>query len=237
MTTPRRKCYDVSVYGEALRRIYEKFQAPLEIYLSTDSNEEILKELSGESKVAGAATSTPSASSFLELSSSTSITAQARLREMVDSHEQITSSFLDALGSKYPQMYQASSWRILNYSRSLFGYKGAIEFTPDQDKAFLLESAVQDLWHLSHGEFFVGHLSSRFGKVAYLLSVARQNSAIGYISPDGHNLCCEVDEACAAATEKMTTMADCLLFAHELQGKCDEDYWTEGCHNRVPVEW
>jgi hypothetical protein len=226
MTTPRRKCYDVSVYAEALRRIYEKFQAPLEIYLSTDSNGEILKELTGSRN-----TSTPS---LVEL---TNTDAAVRLHRMIDSHEKTVSSILQAMESKYPQMYQTSSWRILNYSRSLFGYKGTVEFTPDQDKAFLLESGIQDLWHLSHGEVFVGHLSSRFGKVAYLLAVARQNSPIPYISPDGHNLCCEVDEECADATNKMTTMADCLLFAHEMQGQCKGDYWTEGCKNRVPVEW
>merc|ERR1719203_1987747 len=150
---------------------------------------------------------------------------------MIDSHEKTVASIIDTLRTNHHAMYQTSSWHILNYSRSLFGYKGAIEFTPDEDKSFLLESAVQDLWHLSHGEVFVGSLGSRFGKVAYLLAVARQNSPIAYVSPDGHSLCCEVDEECAAASNQMTNMADCLLFAHELQGNCKGNYWTEGCKN------
>jgi hypothetical protein len=213
----------MSVYGEALQRIYKKFQTPLEIYLSTDSNDEILKERD-ESAI-------PSTASLAEL------TSTDQLKRMIDSREKTVASVLRTIGSKYPKMFQASSWRFLNYSRSLFDYQGAIEFTPNAYKSFLLESAVQDLWHLSHGEVFVGHLGSRFGKVAYLLAVARQNSPIAYISPDGHNLCCEVDEQCADASKKMTNMADCLLFAHELQGDCKGDYWTEGCKNRVPVQW
>merc|ERR1711957_157202 len=99
------------------------------------------------------------------------------------------------------------------------------------------ETAVQDLWHLSHGEAFVGHMGSRFGKVGYLLAVSKQNSPLPYVSVDGHSLCCEIDEQCSRASEAMENMVDCLTFSHETAGvPINKDYWTAGSTVREGVK-
>ena len=33
------------------------------------------------------------------------------------------------------------------------------------------ETALAELWHLSHMQYFVGHLGSRFGKVAWAVRI------------------------------------------------------------------
>ena len=43
------------------------------------------------------------------------------------------------------------------------------------------ETAVSDLWLLSHSHAFVGHLGSRFGKAAWLLATARHNTFIPFL--------------------------------------------------------
>jgi hypothetical protein len=222
MMTNNRKCYTASVYANALRRIYDKYKLPLEVYLSTDSNLQLIDELRGSN------------SSLLELGTA------ATLKSVLDLHQTVASSVMQEVQSAHPLLHESTSWRILNYSRGLFEIKGNVyDFVDMKKKQFLVESAVQDLWHLSHGEIFVGHLSSRYGKVAYLLAVARQDSAVPYVSPDGHNLCCETDEVCSVAKTKMSHMGDCLLYAHELKNRpCGSDYWTKGCgHLRDSPIW
>ena len=84
-------------------------------------------------------------------------------------------------------------------------------------------------WHLSHGQYHIGHLGSRFGKMAWALAMARHNSIVPYTSVDGHTPCCEIDEVCANATAVMRGMADCLTFGHELVGaRMNKDYWARG---------
>ena len=115
-------------------------------------------------------------------------------------------------------------------------YDGTIESDANHNMAFMTEAAVQDLWHMSHSEAFVGHLGSRFGKVGYFLAVSRQNGALPYVTVDGHNLCCEIDEQCARGTAVMKNMVDCLTFAHENAGvPSNEDYWTAGSTVRLSL--
>jgi len=80
-------------------------------------------------------------------------------------------------------------WYFLNITRDHFKHKAdsveAIENEDNQPK--LGETAVTDLWLLSHGHAFVGHLGSRFGKVSWLLATARRNNIIPFFSVDGHS--------------------------------------------------
>ncbi len=80
-------------------------------------------------------------------------------------------------------------WYFLNITRDHFQYKSdSIEAMENADNQPLLgETAVTDLWLLSHGHAFVGHLGSRFGKVSWLLATARRNSFIPFFSVDGHS--------------------------------------------------
>lgn len=142
-----------------------------------------------------------------------------------DSH-----SVLEEIRAAGPDVYHASTWRHLNYSRAAFAYTDTIEFVKDSSKqGFLGETGIADLWHLSHGEVFLGHLGSRFGKMGYLLAVARHNAPLPYVTVDGHSLCCEIDEVCSTAVEKMRGMVDCLLYAHERDAApVNANYWQAG---------
>ena len=80
-------------------------------------------------------------------------------------------------------------WYFLNITRDHFLQKSD---TIEADENFenwpkLGETAVTDIWLLSHGHAFVGHLGSRFGKVSWLLATARRNSFIPFFSVDGHS--------------------------------------------------
>lgn len=200
MTTPQRKCYTASVYAKVLKDIYQKYNLPLHILLSTDNED--------ETEVA-----------------------------MVSIINDVNSVIAD------DKMKNDLSWNYLNHTRSQFSYArtsahGTIDFVQGKTKNALAQSAVHDLWHLSHADIFVGTLGSRFSKMGYMLAVARQNSLVPYVSLDGHSVCCENDENCKQATQQMDDMGDCLLFAHELAGKpCGPDYWTNGCETRNHVSW
>ena len=122
-------------------------------------------------------------------------------------------------------------WIFLNYSRSHFRYDAnSIEADENENQHILGETAVSDLWLLSHSHAFVGHLGSRFGKVAWLLSTSRHNSFIPFFSVDGHSFCCEIDENCAAAKPYITNMENCLTFGHEYMGLGHQngEYWEFG---------
>jgi hypothetical protein len=146
-------------------------------------------------------------------------------------------NILGEIEKEHPDIYATSTWRFLDYPRDKFKYDGTIEGWTNTNKAFMSETAVQDLWHMSHGEAFVGHMGSRFGKVGYLLAVSRQNTALPYVSVDGHNLCCEVDEQCSRATQYIDNMVDCLTFSHELVSvPINKDYWEAGSTVREVVK-
>jgi hypothetical protein len=82
-------------------------------------------------------------------------------------------------------------WHYLNYTRDHFNYMHKAESIEadenTENQPILGETAVADLWLLSHGHAFVGHLGSRFGKVAWLLATARRNSFVPFFSVDGHS--------------------------------------------------
>lgn len=120
------------------------------------------------------------------------------------------------------------SWRFLNYSRASFRYQGFIEGGENTNKGFMGLSAFADMWHLSHGQYFIGHMGSRFSKASWSLSSARHNTLVPFISIDGRTPCCEIDEVCSNATAAMGGMVDCLAYAHELAGSANSDYWTKG---------
>ena len=84
---------------------------------------------------------------------------------------------------------EVDRWHFLNYSRHHFNYDtDSIEDEDNHMKQPVLgETAVADLWLLSHGHAFVGHLGSRFGKVAWLLATSRHNTFIPFFTVDGHS--------------------------------------------------
>eukprot|EP00929_Paragymnodinium_shiwhaense_P075197 TRINITY_DN38438_c0_g1_i1.p1 TRINITY_DN38438_c0_g1~~TRINITY_DN38438_c0_g1_i1.p1 ORF type:complete len:532 (-),score=106.59 TRINITY_DN38438_c0_g1_i1:41-1570(-) len=211
-----RMCYQTRVYVAALKQIAAAFSMKLEVYLATDDTDSVLAELEDEesrAKLPG---------QQMLLASDVRTAAHDKAREQLLAGERV----LGAFRAEDEDFYHKTTWRILNYSRDAFKYEGYIESVT---RPFMTETAIMDLWHLSHGEAFVGQLGSRFGKVGYLLAVARQNSAVPYASVDGHNLCCEVDEVCAVANGAMQNMTNCLTFAHELSKVAvNGDYWTVG---------
>ena len=98
-------------------------------------------------------------------------------------------SVMDEIRFEHPDIFESvDEWKFLNYSRSHFQYTtDFIEDEENENRPILGETAVADLWLLSHGEAFVGHLGSRFGKAGWLLATARRNNLIPYLSVDGHS--------------------------------------------------
>ena len=83
---------------------------------------------------------------------------------------------------------EVDQWNYLNYSRSHFQYEAeSIEADENENKHILGETAVADLWLLSHGHAFIGHLGSRFGKAAWLLATSRHNTFVPFFTVDGHS--------------------------------------------------
>jgi len=154
-----------------------------------------------------------------------------------------SSSILDEIKSLSPDLFESNSWHHLNFAQDAngsLGYHGknglTVEFQDSATSALIGETAALDAWHLSHSEVFVGSLGSRFGKGAYLLAVSRHNIPIPYISVDGHSYCCQNDEHCSRATKALTGMADCTLFAPEVNFQTPNragKYWEDG----VTVRW
>lgn len=146
-------------------------------------------------------------------------------------------SILEEIKSLGPDLFESSSWHYLNYPLDTFVHDGlAVEFQPSEKSALIGETAVLDMWHLSHSQLLIGSLGSRFEKGAYLLAVSRHNVPIPYISVDGHNYCCENDEQCSRATAALTGMVDCMTFAPEMfhyNGNAAGKYWEEG----VTIRW
>mmetsp|Transcript_57832 Transcript_57832/g.154604 ORF Transcript_57832/g.154604 Transcript_57832/m.154604 type:complete len:521 (-) Transcript_57832:150-1712(-) len=147
-------------------------------------------------------------------------------------------SILDEIKSLSPDLFESSSWHHVSFAQDAqesFGYNKntglTVEFQDDATSALIGETAALDAWHLSHSEVFIGSLGSRFGKAAYLLAVSRHNVVVPYISVDGHSYCCQNDEQCSRATEGLTGMTDCLLFAPEIDHippNKKGTYWEDG---------
>jgi len=142
-------------------------------------------------------------------------------------------SVMDEIRTGYPNAYKDWNWNFLNYSRDIFQYVGEIEGPKNsrENQDIQGESAMADLWHLSHGQVFVGHLGSRFGKVSWLLSMARRNAFVPFYTVDGHSFCCEIDEACGKMKPYILSMTNCMTFMHAFLKKTKaekEAYWVTG---------
>mmetsp|Transcript_11747 Transcript_11747/g.24864 ORF Transcript_11747/g.24864 Transcript_11747/m.24864 type:complete len:292 (+) Transcript_11747:1-876(+) len=142
-------------------------------------------------------------------------------------------------GSAEEEVIEVERWHFLNYSRDHFNYDaGSIESEDNREHQPILgETAVADLWHLSHGHAFVGHMGSRFGKVAWLLATARYNTFIPFSTVDGHSFCCEIDEPCARM-KPFITVDNCLTFGHEFIGydhETEGSYWEVGSLARKSI--
>jgi len=132
---------------------------------------------------------------------------------------------------------EVDQWNYLNYSRSHFQYEAeSIEADENENKHILGETAVADLWLLSHGHAFIGHLGSRFGKAAWLLATSRHNTFVPFFTVDGHSFCCEIDENCGETEPYITDMENCLTFGHEyIDYDHNGTYFDSGSHARKIV--
>ena len=142
-------------------------------------------------------------------------------------------ALIEEIQKHFADLYKTMTWHFHSTGREVFNYSGYVEGSDHSHSVhdILGESAAADLWLLSRGEVFIGHLGSRFGKVAYLLATARHNRFIPFLSVDGHSYCCEVDEPCGEMKPYITTMTECLVFSHELlldNDMLNEDYWEVG---------
>jgi len=153
-------------------------------------------------------------------------------------------SLMDDIRTEYPDIYKSVSWKYLEYSRQIFDYFAGqelelgleayfIESPENKNKPLLGESAIVDIWHLSHGQVFIGHLGSRFGKLGWYQAIARYNSFVPFYTVDGHSVCCDIDESCGKMSKFVLSMENCLaIFYPDVDQfrttKTEEDYWTKG---------
>ncbi|KAL7444910.1 LOW QUALITY PROTEIN: hypothetical protein ACHAXM_009632 [Skeletonema potamos] len=140
-------------------------------------------------------------------------------------------ALIEEIQSQFSGLYNSMTWHFHSTGRETFKYTGMIESNDHSVHDMLGETAAADIWLLSRGEVFIGHLGSRFGKVAYLLATARHNRFIPFFSVDGHSYCCEVDEPCGEMKPYIIDMTDCLVFAHERKlpnSELNKDYWEVG---------
>eukprot|EP00934_Nitzschia_sp_Nitz4_P007909 Nitzschia sp. Nitz4//scaffold117_size69655//57691//59379//NITZ4_006028-RA/size69655-snap-gene-0.9-mRNA-1//-1//CDS//3329533663//7899//frame0 len=135
-------------------------------------------------------------------------------------------------------LFRTITWHVLDVSRELFHYTGFVEGDGHANHAGLGESAVADLWLLSYGQVFIGHLGSRFGKVGWTLATGRYNHFIPFFSVDGHSFCCEIDEPCGLVRPFIHSMKDCITFSHELvkDQPMHPGYWEFGSLQRIIAE-
>jgi hypothetical protein len=144
-------------------------------------------------------------------------------------------SLLDEIKAYDRKLFDSMTWKYVHYPRDVFNYSETllegehyIEWAPNMPE--LGETAFLDIWHLSHGQIFVGHLGSRFGKLSWWQATARHNSFVPYFTVDGHSVCCEIDEACGANAQAVVSMENCLTFSRE-DGTYKQDpekYWIDG---------
>lgn len=150
------------------------------------------------------------------------------------------SSMLEEIEGQFPDLYRSMTWYIHDFDRERFKYKGFVEGYDHKNHNLLGEAAAADLWLLSNGDVLIGHLGSRFGKVAYLLAVARHNRFVPFFSVDGHSVCCEIDEPCGEMKPYIKSMSDCLTFSHDLASeeygyKLEKEYFEVGSYMRKIV--
>jgi len=160
-------------------------------------------------------------------SNSVYLDAIQRVMDLVNRHIVVylatdyASSFLDEIKAdpNLRSIYLNASWMYLDYPRQIFRYGSGNHphvaniriINPGiKQKAILGESAFVDIWHLSHGHIFIGHLGSRFGKVSWIQALGRNNAFVPFFSVDGHSFCCELDEPCAKIDRFIVSMENCV---------------------------
>jgi len=212
-----RLCYKTKVYLDTVRRIRSlvPISRPVHVYLATDDAGNMIHEILNTTTTA--ATSSSGARNNANNANNTN----NNNNNTHDDDARQSVRFENDLG--------VEEWHFLNYPREAFGYKAiSIESGANaENQPFLGETAVADLWLLTHGDAFVGHMGSRFGKVSWLLAMARRNAFVPYFSVDGHSFCCEIDEACGEM-KPYITIDNCLTFGHEYIGTKHENYWEKG---------
>lgn len=172
--------------------------------------------------------------------------ALKRVQERVPNHRLVVYvatdhmlSLLDEIKENHRDVYDSMSWKYVDYPRQMFNYSlglqaGAnfIEWAPN--KASLGETAMVDVWHLSHGQVFVGHLGSRFGKLSWWQATARHNNFIPFFTVDGHSVCCDIDEACGSVSPAILSMENCLTFSRDdsRYENDNDEYWKLGARVR-----
>eukprot|EP00546_Thalassionema_frauenfeldii_P019991 CAMPEP_0178897402 /NCGR_PEP_ID=MMETSP0786-20121207/1724_1 /TAXON_ID=186022 /ORGANISM="Thalassionema frauenfeldii, Strain CCMP 1798" /LENGTH=568 /DNA_ID=CAMNT_0020567943 /DNA_START=17 /DNA_END=1723 /DNA_ORIENTATION=+ len=142
----------------------------------------------------------------------------------------------------HSKLYRQCTWKYVHHSRDIFNYSHTlsggskfIEFSANHGA--LGETALMDIWHLSHGEVFVGHLGSRFGKLSWWQAIARHNTFVPFFTVDGHSVCCDIDEACERVAPAITSMENCLTFSRdETEYKTNAtEYWQKGSFVRYQL--
>ena len=115
------------------------------------------------------------------------------------------------MSSVYPKD-PSMNWHFLDFSRDTFEYKGQIDDVKHRKYGSLGETAIVDLWLLSHGQVFVGHMGSRLCKVAWLLATARHNTFVPFRTVDGHSFCANIKPY-------IDSMENCMTLVDELTGR------------------
>jgi len=146
------------------------------------------------------------------------------------------------IAKSHSKIYHQCTWKYVYHSRSLFNYSHTlrgdsqfIEFS--ENHGALGETALMDVWHLSHGEVFVGHLGSRFGKLSWWQAIARHNTFVPFFTVDGHSVCCDIDEACGRVAPAIVSMENCLTFSrdHSIYKVNGTEYWKSGAFVRYQL--
>merc|ERR1711862_1037751 len=94
----------------------------------------------------------------------------------------------------HKELYEEVTWKVVryptqqvfNYSHTIPGGSKLLQYSKDHSE--LGKTSILDLWHLSHGQVYIGHLGSSFGKLAWYEAMARHNTFIPYYTVDGHSV-------------------------------------------------
>jgi hypothetical protein len=148
-------------------------------------------------------------------------------------------SLLDEIKTTHHSVFKKFTWKYLAFERKVFNYatEGTKTYIEDNEnnknQGDLGETAALDLWHLSHGQVFVGNLGSRFGKSAWFQAMSRNNMFVPYFTVDGRSPCCDIDEQCGQMAPYISSMENCLTFSvTSAEMKDSAAYWEEGNSKR-----
>mmetsp|Transcript_17452 Transcript_17452/g.25206 ORF Transcript_17452/g.25206 Transcript_17452/m.25206 type:complete len:500 (-) Transcript_17452:75-1574(-) len=142
---------------------------------------------------------------------------------------------IEEIQNSFPSIFKKMTWKYLDFPRDLFDYgdnSGEVVFieSPENKKrAGLGETAVLDLFHISHGQVFIGNIGSRFGKAGWFQASGRYNTFVPYYSVDGKSPCCDIDEPCGDVAPYILSMENCLAFTHTHDiYDLNRGYWEVG---------